>query len=143
MRRLLALCGAIALAACHSLDSPEPNFTLPTTETNVVGTFVLQSANGRVPPYVIQANTAGTKILLNDRIVLHDDLTWADTTNYEVDLANGDTQVGPTTTNGTYNIAGGRINFTMTVGGNITFAGAVVGNTLTVVSQNRPFVYAR
>jgi hypothetical protein len=144
MRRLLALCGAIALAACNSVDAPQANFTLPTTDANVVGTFVLQSANGNVPPYVVAANSAGTQILLDDRIVLHDDLTWADTTNYEVDLASGDITRGATTTSGSYNIGDGHINFTMTGGGAAaTFAGAVVGDKLTVIFQNRPFIYSR
>lgn len=143
MRRLLALCGAIALAACHSIDSPQPSFTLPTTDANVTGTFLLQSANGSTPPYVIVANSAGTETLLNDRIVLHDDLTWADTTNYRIDLATGESNLGATATSGSYNISGGHINFTMITGGTATFAGAVVGNTLTVVFQGLPFIYSR
>ena len=143
MRRLLALCGAIALAACHNLDSPVPDFPLPTTDANVTGTFLLRSANGNTPPFIISANAAGTQTLLDDRIVLHDDLTWADTTNYRIDLASGESSVGGTATAGSYNISNGRINFTMTTGGSSTFAGAVVGNTLTVVSQNVPFIYTR
>jgi hypothetical protein len=141
MRRLLTLCGAIALAACNNIDSPD--FTLPTTDANVTGTFVLASANGNVPPYVVVSNTSGTETLLDDRIVLRDDLTWADTTNYRIDLASGQSNVGATATGGSYNIANGHINFTMITGGTATFAGAVVGSTLTVNFQGRPFIYTR
>jgi hypothetical protein len=144
MRRLLALCGAIAVAACNSIDSPkQAPLTLPTTDANVVGTFLLRSANGNVPPYIVAANNAGTQTLLDDRIVLSSDLTWADTTDYEVDLATGERNVGLTATAGTYNINAGQINFTMSTGGTLTFAGAVLGDTLYVLSQNHPFVYQR
>ena len=145
MRRLVALCGALTLlAACSHLDAPtNADFPLPTTDANVVGTFLLRSANGNVPPYVISSNGAGTQTLLNDRIVLNGDLTWADTTNYEVDLATGGVQLGGTATSGTYNIADGKINFTMTTNGNATFQGAVVADTLKVSFQGRPFIYQR
>ena len=145
MRRFVALCGAMALlAACTNLDSPtNVDFELPTTDANVVGTFILRSANGLVPPYVVTSNSAGTQTLLNDRIVLNSNLTWADTTNYEIDLATGETQVGGTATAGTYSIANGKINFVMTTNGSTNFTGAVVADTLKVSFQGRPFIYAR
>jgi hypothetical protein len=143
MRRVFAFCGAIALAACQNLDAPHDDFTLPTTETNVVGTFLLTSANGQVPPYVVAANTEGTEFLVDDRIVLNDDLTWADTTNYRTELTAGGTNASATATAGSYNISDGHINFTMTTGGNATFLGSVIGNTLTVNFRQHPYVYSR
>ncbi|HEY4306960.1 MAG TPA: hypothetical protein VGM82_20990 [Gemmatimonadaceae bacterium] len=145
MRRVSVLCGALAfIAACTNLDTPtNVDFELPNTDANVIGTFQLRSANGLIPPYVVTANSAGTQTLLNDRIILGANLTWVDTTTYEIDLATGDTQVGPTATSGTYNIASGKINFTMTTGGNATFQGAVVADTLKVSFQGRPFIYQR
>jgi hypothetical protein len=144
MRRLLALCGAIALAACNQVDAPDVNFTLPTTDLNVAGTFVLTSANGIAPPYVVASNGVTTQTLLDDRIVIHDDLTWADTTNYGTErLSDGQTTVTFTSSSGTYAIADGHINFTMVQGGSSTFKGAVVGNDLSVDFQGRLFRYAR
>src|SRR4051812_42939805 len=102
MRRLLALCSAIALAACNHLDSPDLNITLPITESNVAGTFLLKSANGNAPPYVLFSNASGSRTLLNDRMVIHDDQTWADTTNYRDDLSDGSSALRFSVTSGTY-----------------------------------------
>jgi hypothetical protein len=81
--------------------------------------------------------------LLNDRIVIHEDLTWADTINYQTDHADGSTVVTFTATSGTYNIADGRINFTKVQGGTEKFIGAVVGNDLSVDFNGRLFLYSR
>jgi len=143
MRRLIALCGALALVACNNTEEPDLHITLPTTETNVAGTFLLRSANGSAPPFQLPTNNTDVVTLLNDRIVIHDDLTWADTINYQTDRANGTTAVTFTATSGTYNIADGHINFTKVQGGTEKFIGAVVGNDLSVDFNGRLFLYTR
>ena len=143
MRRLIALCGAISLIACTNNEAPNVEITLPTTESNVAGTFVLKSANGAVPPYNIPTNTSDVLTLLNDHLVIHADQTWADTVNYETDRTTGETIITFTSTSGTYNIADGHINFTKTQGGSEKFIGSVVGNDLSVNFNGRLFLYSR
>jgi hypothetical protein len=46
-------------------------------------------------------------------------------------------------TGGTYTIADGHINFTMTTGGTSTFTGAVTGNTLLVSFKGTSYIYTR
>ena len=143
MRRLIALYAAISLVACTNNEEPNLEINLPPTESNVVGTFVLKSANGAVPPYTIPTNGSDVVTLLNDHLVIHEDLTWADTVNYETDRASGETIVTFTSTSGTYNIADGHINFTKVQGGSEKFIGSVVGNDLSVNFNGRLFLYAR
>jgi len=144
MRRLLALCGAVALIACNNTDQPDLQITLPTTEANVVGTFLLRSANGTAPPYAIPTTNGDVLTLLNDRMVIHEDLTWADTINFRRDRFIDGQSVGEfSVTSGTYNIADGHINFTKTKGGSDKFIGAVVGNDLSVDFNGRLFLYTR
>lgn len=144
MRRFLGLCVAIVLGACHTLDAPDQNITLPTTDTNVSGTFILTSANGNVPPYTAGATSSELLTLVNDRIVIHDDQTWADTTNYSVQRrSDGVAHDSSTATSGTYAIANGHINFTMTHGGGAVFVGSVIGDELAVNFSGALFRYQR
>ena len=144
MRRLFVLCGAIGLMACNHVDDPGINFTLPPTDANVAGTFVLQSANGQIPPYTAIDNAVEIWTLVDDRIVIQNDQTWADTTDYVVqEQADGTTGPITTASSGTYAISNGQINFTMTVGGTSTFAGSVVNDSLSVLFQGKLYRYAR
>jgi len=144
MHRLLVLCAALVLGACNSLDAPDQNITLPPTDADVAGTFILTSANGNVPPYTAGGNNLEVWTLMNDRIVIHGDQTWADTTNYSVQRqSDGAAHDSSTATSGTYAITDGRINFKMTQGGGAVFVGSVVGNDLSVNFNGALFHYQR
>ena len=69
---------------------------------------------------------------MSDAIVIAADNTWNETTNYHVfALSDGDaSDHADSVVSGTYTIANGEINFTMTAGGTATFIGSVTGNTL-------------
>ena len=144
MRRLLALCTAITLAACNSTDDPDVGFVLPPTDANVTGTFFLTSANGFVPPFDVVSNSQERQTLVRDRVFIQADQTWLDSTDYHVTRAGG-LEIDTTTASvGTYNIADQQINFSMTVNNNpVTFAGAVVADTLSLVNGGRLYRYLR
>ena len=144
MRRsfLLMLVSVVgATAACAREDN---TLTLPPTDTNVVGTFNLISANGRALPYTAIVTSTEQWDVAADRIVLAADNTWADTTTYNVaNLTTGEVSSRATATAGTYKIANSQIQFVMTTGGTSIFAGAVQGNQLNVLFSGQPFVYTR
>jgi hypothetical protein len=144
MRRtvLLLIVSSISLAAACGGDNKD--LTLPPTEANVVGTFNLTSANGRLLPYTAFVTSTAQWDLAADRIVIAADNTWADTTSYNVtDFSSGAVTPQLTATAGTYKIANGQIQFVMTVGGTSIFAGAVTGSTLSVLFNGQPFTYTR
>jgi hypothetical protein len=147
MRRLhliVAACAAVvSIAACTNTDHP-PEFTLPTTDADVAGTFNLTSANGRALPYTAGLSATQELDVAADQIVIASNNTWVDTVQYVVtDLASGNATQTSEATAGTYTIANGKIQFVMTTGGTSIFAGAVTGNTLTVLFNGQPFVYTR
>ncbi|HEX4684768.1 MAG TPA: hypothetical protein VH277_18770 [Gemmatimonadaceae bacterium] len=144
MRRLYwaLVVGVASVTAACTRDNNQ--LTLPITDTNVVGSFNLTSANGRVLPYTAFLTSTAQWDVAADRIVIAADNTWADTTSYNVsDLTTGAVTSQSTATAGTYKIANGQIQFVMTDGGTAIFAGAVQGNTLSVLFNGQPFIYAR
>jgi hypothetical protein len=143
MRRLLALCTAVTLVACNSTDDPNVGFVLPPTDANVAGTFVLASANGFVPPFDVILNSQERWTLVQDRLVIQGDQTWVDSTDYHIVRAGNQETDTTTASAGTYNIAEQHINFTMTLGGTITFEGSVVADTLSVSNGGRLYRYLR
>jgi hypothetical protein len=81
--------------------------------------------------------------ITSDQFVIGADATWTDTTNYLVtSLATGATRTTFSQSTGTYAIANGKINFTITMG-NILFTGSVTGNTLSVLYSGGQFLYVR
>ena len=144
MRRLalfvLVICGVTAAACTRRSDT----FTLPVSDTNVTGTFTLRTANGQVPPFTAIVTTTEQWQLTFDEIILAANNTWVDTTNYAVtSFVDGSQRTQATSSAGTYTLTNGQINFIMTTGGNAIFAGAVTGNTLSVLFNGAPYVYTR
>lgn len=148
MRRPLLLLAATAvfaagIAACGD-SSPGVTQTLAPTDANVVGQFSLYTANGRTLPY--QAIVTNTEIwnLVSDVLTILPNNTWADTTSYSITNRNDGTVSGrATASGGTYTIANNQINFVMTSGGTISFAGSVTGNTLTAIFDGARYYYQR
>jgi hypothetical protein len=145
MRRLfLLLIVSVAGGTTACARDNNPDLTLPITDTNVVGTFNLISANGRVLPYRAFVTSTAQWDVAADRIVIAADNTWADTTTYNVaDFTTGAVSSQSTATAGTYKIANGQIQFVMTAGGTSIFAGSVTQNTLSVLFNGQPFTYTR
>ena len=146
MRRsclIVAACTAVvALAACNNDNSPQ--FTLPTTDADVAGTFNLTSANGRALPYTAAVNGNQQLDVTADEIVIAANNTWVDTTHYVLtDLLSGTAAPDSGASAGTYTIANGQIQFVMTMGGTSIFSGAVTGSKLTVLFNGQPFIYSR
>ena len=143
MHRLRVLLLALAVAGCGG-DTAKLDLTLPPTETNVTGTFVLSLANGQALPF--QAIVTNTEIwnLTADRIVLAPNGTWTDTTAYNITSRDdGSQSTRLTASAGTWAIANNQINFIMTVGGTVTFEGSVVQNSLSVNFSGHRYLYLR
>jgi ABC-type Fe3+-hydroxamate transport system substrate-binding protein len=142
VRRLAFLIATAAIAACTTNETTE--VSLPQTDANVTGTFNLTSANGKELPYQAVVTTTEVWTLTADKIVIQPNNTWVDTTNYSVQSRLDQTITGRgSVTSGTYAIANGQINFTMTAGGSSTFVGAVTGSTLQVNFNGSRYVYLR
>jgi len=135
MRRLaaaLALCATMIGCAESSVT-----FTLPTTDTNVAGTFSLVAANGQPLPLVAQITQSEQWNLSADKLVLDPAGTWSEATTYTVlTLASGATRDTVANTIGTYAIANGQINFIVTTAPGGAFTGSVTGKSL--IARSRP-----
>src|SRR3954469_21626146 len=138
---LAASAASVAMLGCGSSDS---GLTLPKTQSNVVGTFKLNSAGGKTLPYQALVSNGEIWNLTADRITLSGDGTWVDTIAYVVQsTSSGTTSDFGSATAGTYVIANDQINFAMKSGGTSTFTGAVVENTLTVNFNGQKYIYFR
>jgi hypothetical protein len=142
-RPLLWVAAALTLSGCS--DSNEvSNLTLPITSTDVIGTFALTSADGVAPPFVAFTTDTEQWRLTADAITLSPNGTWSETTTYLVfALSDGTSASRQTVVSGTYAIANGQINFTMTDGGSSSFIGSVSGNALILVFNGKRFAYTR
>ena len=141
MRRLPDLAVLLALLGCEQ-SSTELN--LAPTDANVVGSYTLAAANGRLLPFVVSLTADEELDLTADRFVISADNTWTDTTTYAVkSFTAGTVTARQTGATGTYSIANGQINFIMTTGGTGSFPGSVTGNTLSVLFNGGHFMYSR
>jgi hypothetical protein len=142
MRRLwIALFAAVAVGCGSDSDVVA---TLDPTSTDVVGDFVLRSANGSQPPFLaFTTNTGDAWELASDKMFLKADGTWSETTVYIVHKSDGLQNSNETVVSGTYAIANGQINFVMKQGGTDTFAGSVNGAELRLLYNGRLFIYTK
>ncbi|MDB4878060.1 MAG: hypothetical protein JWM41_4506 [Gemmatimonadetes bacterium] len=145
MRRLPLILLAVAALGCGgSTTPPEALLTLPATDANVVGTFHLVTANGASLPIVAVNSATQQANLTADTLVIVADNTWVETSIFNItSLIDGTQGTARSVSSGTYLIANSQINFTTTAGGTNAFAGSVTGNTLSLVFNNKPFVYSR
>src|SRR5262249_11933140 len=115
-----------------------------TTDTNVAGSFSLVAANGQPLPIVAALTTTEQWNLAGDKLVLDAAGTWGGTTTYTVlTLASGATRDTVANTIGTYVVANGQINFTITTPPGGAFTGSVTGKTLTLLYNGGTFSYSR
>lgn len=144
MRALICLLTAAVLAGCGASTDPTIDISLAPTSNDVAGAFNLISANGTAPPFNAFATATQGWTLVSDSLSLVADKTWVESTKYLVtSFIDNSTSTQYTVVSGTYLIANGKINFTMTQGGTSTFIGSVTANTLTMVFNNTKFVYTK
>jgi hypothetical protein len=142
MRRLSLLLSALVVLGCTSDNSDR--LTLPITDTNVVGTYSLTSSNGRTLPFIVLLTSDEEWDITSDQFVIAADNTWSETTNYLITaVSTGATRTSSTQASGTYAIANGQINFTMTAGGSTPFTGSVTGNILSLLFNGGHFLYSK
>ncbi|HTE44965.1 MAG TPA: hypothetical protein VK636_06960 [Gemmatimonadaceae bacterium] len=141
MRRLPLVLLLAAFAACDRSVDP---ITLNPTDLAVTGTYALAQVNGHTLPFAAFVTGNDEWDLTSDIIVMGDDKTWSETTNYNVvSLATTNVTQQHTTTSGTYAIGSGVITFTRIDGGALTFTGSVTGTTLWVLFNGGQFTYSR
>jgi hypothetical protein len=144
MRALFCVLLAGTLAGCGSSTEPAADTTLAPTSTDVAGSYNLVSANGTAPPFAAFSTATADWTLAADTVSMTATNTWTEATKYFVT-----TRIDNTTTTqftvvgGTYAIANGQINFTMTQGGTLAFAGSVTGSELTIVFSGKRFIYTK
>jgi hypothetical protein len=140
MRRLAVLFSALVAIGC---GGDTQSLTLPVTDANVAGNYLLTASNGRTLPIIAFVTADEEYDLTSDQFVIGADNTWGETTNYTVtSFSTGATRTTSSQSIGTYAIASGHINFTIT-DGNIAFTGSVTSNKLTVLFNGGQFVYQR
>jgi hypothetical protein len=122
------------------------SFTLAPTDTDVAGTFVLQTANGHSLPVDAGQTLDGSAEIYQtaDVFTLDGAGNWTETTTLALQsLVDNTEQSQTTTSNGSYTIANGQINFVRTLSGAANFSGSVTGAVLTVRYDGSTLVYAR
>lgn len=145
MRRLITLflgIAGVAIVGCSTNDSG--TLALAPTDSVVTGTYILQLANGNPVPFAAFQTATDLWAIAGEKIVLSPDLTWSDTTNYQViSLLNGNERDTLSTSAGTYSLGNNQINFLTTSNGTASYVGSVSGNVLDVRFQGSRFVYTR
>lgn len=143
MRRLPLLLFALAALGCGGTGT---DVGLSPTETNVTGTFTLQTSDGVALPLLAGYTQDGkTEIdMAGDQMTLAADNTWSEVTSFRfTSLVDFSTTSQATNSAGTYSISNGKINFVMTSGGSESFSGSVIGNTLQLAYKGSRLVYTR
>lgn len=144
MRALSCLLFALVVASCGSSTEPVGDVSLSPTSTDVAGAFNLISANGTAPPFPAFATSTQDWTLAADSVTIAANNTWVESTKYFVtSIIDNSTTTQFTVVSGTYAIASGKINFTMTQGGTETFVGSVTGSTLTIIYTGKRFIYTK
>jgi len=144
MRRLIfaPLVPILALALGCGGDS----FTLAPTDADVAGTFALQTSDGHKLPKDGGRTLDGTAEIYQtaDVLTLDGAGDWTETTTLALQsLVDNTEQSQTTTSNGTYSIANGQIDFVRTLSGAANFSGSVTGAVLTVLYSGSTLVYVR
>jgi len=144
MRAPYCLLLASLVAACGGSTEPTIDTSLKPTSSNVAGTFNLISANGTAPPFEARLTSTADWTLVSDTIVVAANSTWTEATQFSVvSLLDNSTSTQFSLVSGSYVIANGQINFTMTDGGTLKFPGSVTGDTLTIIFSGARFLYTR
>ena len=144
MRALFCLFAAAVVAGCGGSTEPTVDLSLAPTSADVVGAFNLISANGAAPPLPAFVTATANWTLVADTVAIAADKTWTEATNYLVQsLIDASTTTQSSLVSGTYAIANGQINFTMTQGGSANFIGSVTANTLTLIYSGTRFIYTK
>jgi hypothetical protein len=144
MRALLCVLLAASVVACGSSTEPTGDVSLDPTSTDVAGSYNLVSANGTAPPFAAFSTSTQDWTLVADTVAMTPPNAWTETTKYFVtDRLDNTTSTQFTIVGGTYVIANAQINFTMTQGGTLSFAGSVTGSTLTIIFTGKRFIYTK
>lgn len=132
MRRLAVLLATLALIACGG-DSTGPS-------NDPVGTWHLKSLNG-VLPYTFPPSQGTIVTITGSTLTLSGNSTYSEIVNYTA-TSGASTISGTQTELGTWFAVNGSVTFNDQTD-NVTYQGAVAGNTLTEINSGTTQVYTR
>jgi hypothetical protein len=141
MRKLLAFLAVVAVTACDSRIGS--SFVAPVTPS-IVGTFKLQTFNGRTLPTILSSNATSTTTLVGDTLTFNKDGTVR-----RASAASTTTPpAGPiprlNVTSGTYVSSNGALTVTLPSStGFFTVTGTQSGANLTLKDVNDVWVYSK
>jgi len=142
MRRFPLVVMAVVALGCKDAI---PVLTLDPTDTaNVTGTFQMLFDNGTPLPVPTAVSTVQEEDLVADQLILSSDNSWAETSSFVITSQVDGSQTSQTNHYaGTYAIANGAINFTVTAGASVAFMGSLKGDTLNVLENGSHYIYQR
>jgi len=140
MRKLLAFLAVVAVTACDSRIGG--SFVAPQTPT-IVGSFKLQSFNGKAPPTVINAGATDTTTVVGDTLTFGSDKSLRRVlVTVTTPPANAQQIAG--VASGTYTLTSGALSLTFQNGtGLVTFLATLNGSLVTVNDNNDIWVYQK
>jgi hypothetical protein len=141
MRKLLAFLAVVAVAACDSRIGS--SFVAPLTPS-IVGTFKLQTFNGRALPTPTTLNSTSALTIVGDTLTFNKDLTLRRA--YAVIITNPGTTPTPrlSVTAGTYTLSNGVLALTLPGStGFFIVTGTQSGSTVTINDAGDIWVYQK
>jgi hypothetical protein len=127
------LLSLVLLAACDDDDTA-------TADTNVAGTYTLQTVNGQAPPATTVEDPGVSRLeVTGGTFVLRADRTYTETLNTRTILTNGSSTTGTQTEVGTYATNGNTVLFTIPASGStIAFSDSSQGWIVRCSPGGRP-----
>jgi hypothetical protein len=141
MRKLVAFLAVIAVTACDSRVGG--SFVAPQTPS-IVGTFKLQTFNGKTPPVQIATNATSTLTVVGDTLTFNADKSVRRA--YAVTVTTPPAAPAPqlSVTFGTYTLSSGALTLTLPNStGFFTVSGSQSGSTVTLNDAGDIWVYSK
>ena len=131
----------LALAGCGGGDS-----TGPSPFDAAVGSYQLTQVNGSTVPMVYYQSTAGTIEVLSGSMSLRSDHSYTQTLTLKATYSDGTSETVPTVENGSFNVTGSQITFTIPASGTdpaFSYTGAVDNGVVTYTYEGDSFRYEK
>ena len=124
MKKLIAVvAAALLVVGCGGGDS-----TGPDPFNGSLGNYQLTQVNGSTVPMTYYQGTDGTITILNGSMALRSDHSYTQTLNLRADYSDGSSENVPVIENGSFNVTGSQITFTIPASGSdpaFSYTGAV------------------
>ena len=101
------------------------------TNSDIAGTYTLQSIGGTALPYTFQPDATTTITLTSDVLTVGSDGTWSEAEDF-TQTSNGQTTTGSVNDGGTFTLSGSSVTFVSQTIGGTAYTGTYTSNTLTL-----------